>query len=141
LISICPVKLLVTSCLLVVACLGSVMAGSSTAQAGTREFACAGRNQQGRLPVILRIKIVSGDEIEVDATDKSNHDSPKSSVKRIDVEHQPNAAIFPVSGLLGISGDARLLVSKNALRLEELGTVMLINQSTRESAVYPCSKR
>lgn len=135
LISIHPVKLLVTTCLLTVATLGSAIA-----QAGAREFACAGRDVQDGLPVILRIKIISADEIEIDSTDKSNHDSAKVVVKRLDVVNQPNAAIFPVGGSLGVSGDARLLVSKGALRLEELGTVMLINQSNRESAVYPCSK-
>ncbi|CAN5529423.1 hypothetical protein BH10BDE1_BH10BDE1_17440 [soil metagenome] len=135
-ISIHPVKFLVTSCLFVV-----VAFGAAAAHAGAGEFVCAGRDEQQSLPLILRIKIVSSDVIEVDATDKSNRDSAKVTVRRLEVANQSNRAIFLVGGSLGVSGDARLLVSKDALRLEELGTVMLVNQSTHESAIYPCSKR
>jgi hypothetical protein len=43
-----------------------------------------------------------------------------------------------MGGQLGVSGDARMLIAQTALEFGEVGTLMIVNQSTRETAAYHC---
>lgn len=99
---------------------------------------CASRGTTNGLPEKVRFKIVSTDEIEVSATYKGQPETAAIFSARVDVATHPHVAVFPVGANFGITGDAKILLSKEALRLGEISTLLLINHTSRQSADFQC---
>jgi hypothetical protein len=113
----------------------------ATAQPASRasEFLCTASDVQERLPLIVRFRITTPLEIEARAIDKSGKESRPSVLRRNEVPDPSRAAVFLMGGQLGVSGDVRMLISQTALEFGEVGTIMIINQSTRENVAYQCA--
>lgn len=104
------------------------------------EYACEARENLDGFPQGLRFRIVSQDELDARGIDRQQKESDTSRLRRVEFPSQPKTGVFSVSGLLGISGDAKLLVTKDALRLGEIGMVMVVNHSMRDTVIYQCRR-
>lgn len=104
------------------------------------EFVCTATDVQERLPPTVRIRITTASEIEARAFDKGGKESRPSTLRRGETPDQSRAAVFMMGGQLGVSGDARMLIAQTALEFGEVGTIMIINQSTRENLAYQCTR-
>lgn len=104
------------------------------------EIECAANDVQERLPVKVRIKILSTTQIEARGFDKSGSESPSSLMRRSELPDQSRAAVFMMGGMLGVSGNAKMLIARTALELGEVGTILILNQSTGENIAYLCAK-
>lgn len=104
------------------------------------EFNCAASETLESFPTALRLQMLSVDQIEATASYRGKRDIPTASLKRVEFANQPKTAVFPVTGTIGISGEAKMLIAKDALKYNEVGTIMVINLTMRESAVYQCQK-
>ncbi len=104
------------------------------------EHACEAREMIEGFPQSLRFRIVNQDELDARGIDRKQKESDTVRLRRMDFAAQPKTAVFSVSGLLGISGDAKLLVTKDALRFGEVGMAMIVNHSIRETGIYQCRK-
>lgn len=103
------------------------------------EFVCTATDVQERLPLTVRLRITTAVEIEARALDKAGKES-KSVLRRNESPDQTRAAVFMMGGQLGVSGDARMLIAQTALEFGEVGTIMIVNQSTRENLAYQCTR-
>ena len=103
-------------------------------------FACSARDVLERFPIGVSFQITNLDQLETSAKYEASRQVQSATLKRVEIMNQDRTAIFPVGGYLGISGEAKILISKEALKVGEVGTLMMINQSTRESVVYQCQK-
>lgn len=115
-------------------------AQSNLGKSPMSEFSCAAREMTDRFPTSIRFQVTSLDQLEASAAYKDGRSVPPASLKRIEIPMQPKTAVFQVAGAIGVSGEAKVLISKDALRFGEVGTIMLINQSTRDSVDYQCQK-
>ena len=115
-------------------------APAAPAQARAPEIECSASGVQQRLPVKVRIKVLSVNELEAKGYDKADVETPASTMRRFEAPDQSGAAAFQMGGMLGVSGNAKLLISQTALQFGEIGTILIINSSTRESVAYGCSK-
>ena len=104
------------------------------------EHACDARENLDGFPQSLRFWIVSQDELDARGIDRQQKESDTSRLRRVEFPTQPKTGVFSVSGFLGISGDAKLLVTKDALRFGEVGMVMIVNHSMRETVIYQCRR-
>lgn len=104
------------------------------------EHACDARENIEGFPQSLRFRIVNQDELDARGIDRKQKESDTVRLRRIDYSAQPKTGVFSVSGQLGISGDAKLLVTKDALRFGEVGMAMIVNHSIRETVIYQCRK-
>lgn len=108
--------------------------------ARTPEIECSASGVQERLPVKVRIKVLSVNELEAKGYDKADVETPTSTMRRFETPDQSGAAAFQMGGMLGVSGNAKLVISQTAIQFGEIGTILIINSSTRESVAYGCSK-
>jgi len=117
----------------------SVTSVPETARAASvDQVRCASRGNAAGLPEKVRFKIVSTDEIEVSATYKGQPETAAIFSNRLDVATHPHVAVFPVGANFGITGEAKILLSKEALRHGEVSTLLLINHTSRQSADFQC---
>jgi hypothetical protein len=115
----------------------SVSIISEPAFAGS-DVTCSRGDLNDRLPKTVRFKIVSENQIEAQAWSQKNVASPKSELKSIEIPGQAGVAIFSISGLLGISGDAKLLVSRTALKFHNVGSMIITNRTAGDISSYHC---
>jgi hypothetical protein len=102
------------------------------------EVTCTRGDQNDRLPKIVRFKIVSESRIEAQAWSQKNVPSPKSDLLRLEVPGQEGVAIFSISGLLGVSGDAKLLVTRTGLKFHNVGSIIITNRTAGDISSYHC---
>lgn len=105
-----------------------------------REISCTNSESQEGFPTSIRFRVVNPDEVEARGGDVKGRESSKTILKRTEIASQPKVAVFSVAGSLGISGDARMIVTKDALKFGEVGTMLIVNQTIRETAIYQCRK-
>lgn len=115
----------------------SVSIASELAFAGS-DVTCSRGDLNDRLPKLVRFKIVSENQIEAQAWSQKDVASPKSELKSIEVPGQEGVAIFSISGLLGISGDAKLLVTRTALKFHNVGSMIITNRTAGDISSYHC---
>ena len=99
---------------------------------------CTRGDLNDRLPKIVRFKIVSENQIEAQAWSEKNLASPKSDLVRLEVPGQDGVAIFSISGILGVSGDAKLLVTRTALKFHNVGSMIITNRTAGDISSYHC---
>jgi hypothetical protein len=99
---------------------------------------CTRGDFNDRLPKIVRFKIVSENQIQAQAWSEKNLASPKSDLVRLEIPGQEGVAIFSISGLLGVSGDAKLLVTKTALKFHNVGSMIITNRTAGDISSYHC---
>lgn len=110
---------------------------SAAAFAGS-DVTCTRGDANDRLPKIVRFKIVSENQIEATAWSQKNVASPKASLTRLEVPAQEGVAIFSIAGLLGVSGDAKLLVTRTALKYHNVGSMIITNRTSGDISSYHC---
>jgi hypothetical protein len=128
---------LVVSVSIVSVSIVSVSIVSEPAFAGS-DVTCSRGDLNDRLPKTVRFKIVSENQIEAQAWSQKNVASPKSELKSIEVPGQEGVAIFPISGLLGISGDTKMLVTRTALKFHNVGSMIITNRTAGDISSYHC---
>jgi hypothetical protein len=102
------------------------------------EVTCTRGDLNDRLPKTVRFKIVSENQIEAQAWSQKNVASPKSDLKSLEIPAQDGVAIFSISGLLGVSGDAKLLVTRTALKFHNVGSMIITNRTAGDISSYHC---
>lgn len=102
------------------------------------DVTCTRGDLNDRLPKIVRFKIVSENQIEAQAWSQKNVASPKSELKSLEVPGQEGVAIFSISGLLGVSGNAKLLVTRTALKFHNVGSMIITNRTAGDISSYHC---
>ncbi len=103
------------------------------------EFICSGNDVPPGFPARVRFKILSSAQIEASGFDRADNQTAPSLMRRSDRLNSPGA-VFPMGGMLGVSGNAALSMAPTALEVGEVGTILIQNHSTIESVVYLCSK-
>lgn len=91
-----------------------------------------------RLPKVVRFQIVSENQIKAQAWSERNIASPKSDLLRVEVLGQEGVSIFSIAGLLGVSGEAKLLVTSTALKFHNVGSMIITNRTTGDVSAYHC---
>lgn len=113
--------------------------GTAQPELRNSEIVCNASDAQERLPVTVRLRILSPRAIEARGMDKGGKESGTSLLRKFELSPQTTrAAVFLMGGQLGVSGDARLLIAQTALDVGEVGTIMIVNESTRENQSYQC---
>ena len=118
----------------------SPKASSDISPKASSEIFCGINEFRDGFPVAVRFQIRGADEIEVRSTDRRGVESAKAILKRIEIASQPKVAVFSIGGSAGVSGEAKLLLTKDALKFGEVSTMMIVNQTMRESGIYQCRK-
>lgn len=99
---------------------------------------CTRGDENDRLPRVVRFQILSEDRIEAQAWSQKNIASPKSELMRQAIPGQDGVAMFSISGLLGVSGDAKLLVTRTALKYHNVGSMIITNRTAGDISSYHC---
>ncbi len=99
---------------------------------------CSRGDLNDRLPMVVRFQILSEDQIEAQAWSQQNIASPKAKLSRMDLPGQEGVAIFSIAGLLGVSGDAKLLVTRTALKFHNVGSMIITNRTAGDVSSYHC---
>ena len=101
---------------------------------------CAINEFRDGFPTSVRFRIFSVDDIEVRSTDQKGVESARAMLKRLELASQPKVAVFSIGGSAGVSGEAKLLLTKDALKFGEISTMMIVNQTMRETGIFQCRK-
>ncbi len=102
------------------------------------ETTCTRADLASGLPVRLRFKIIDENQIEAWAWDRKDQPTPAIRLQAQEIPSQPGLALFNVAGQLTVSGDAKLLVTRTALKYRNVGRLLFTNRTTGELSTYHC---
>lgn len=102
------------------------------------ETTCSRADLAPGLPNRIRFKIIDENQIEAWAWNQKDQPTPAIRLQAQDIPSQPGLALFNVAGQLTVSGDAKLLVTRTALKYRNVGRLLFTNRTTGELSTYHC---
>lgn len=103
-----------------------------------QETSCSRADSTPGLPARLSFRIIDENQIEAWAWDRINQQTPVVRLQAQDIPSQPGLALFNVAGQLTVSGDAKLLITRTALKYRNVGRLLFTNRTTGELSTYHC---
>ena len=122
---------------------GDVVAGApiapETAAEVVVETTCTRADAAPGLPARMGFKIIDENQIEAWAWDRKDQPTPAVRLQAQELPSQPGLALFNVAGQLTVSGDAKLLITRTALKYRNVGRLLFTNRTSSELSTYHCN--
>jgi hypothetical protein len=119
----------------------SISSQPNAAPDSVRVTKCSRADAASGLPARIDFKVLNESQIEAWAWNEKGQMSASSRFDASELTSQPGLAMFNVGGQLMVSGDAKLLITKAALKYRNVGLLLFTNRTSGEISSYHCQYR